>query len=231
MLFDSGMKPICDTRITGAPAPDATIATLARRSVTAAARWQIGDPVSLTLVAGPAEEPVSLAEAKAALRIDGDSSDADIEALISSARESAEHETGRSLMPQTWRVELDDWPAGGAVALGRSPVASLVGAEYWDGSDWQPVPAPVLLRSGERWSVVPALGANWPTPGLGLGARCRVTFVAGYADAAAVPASIKRWIIAQVGGWYANPEAVGTVFQKESPFLAALLQPHRLYGP
>ena len=58
------------------------------------------------LIAGPGEEPVSLAEAKAFARIDGTDEDALVGALIAAARLHVESLTGRALVSQTWRLVL-----------------------------------------------------------------------------------------------------------------------------
>ena len=65
----------------------------------------------LTLVTAPASEPVSLAEAKAHLRIEAADDDSLIGALITAARQSAEAHMRRALMSQTWRLSLDRFPA------------------------------------------------------------------------------------------------------------------------
>jgi uncharacterized phiE125 gp8 family phage protein len=60
------------------------------------------------LIAGPGEEPVSLAEAKAFCRIDGTDEDALVSALITAARLHVESITGRALLTQTWRLILQN---------------------------------------------------------------------------------------------------------------------------
>ena len=66
------------------------------------------------LLAGPAGEPVSLAEAKAFLRLDSDAEDGLLATLIAAARLHIESVSGKALLRQTWRLVLDDWPAEGA---------------------------------------------------------------------------------------------------------------------
>ncbi len=58
----------------------------------------------LQLVTPPAEEPVSLEEAKLHLRVDFDEDDALILALISAARQAAETITGRQLITARWKL-------------------------------------------------------------------------------------------------------------------------------
>ena len=64
----------------------------------------------LTLTTPPAVEPVTLAEAKAHLKIDTTDDDALITALIPAARARAEWHTGRALVTQGWTLWLDAWP-------------------------------------------------------------------------------------------------------------------------
>ena len=59
------------------------------------------------LLSGPVGEPLSLAEAKSWLRVDGSDEDALIQSLISSARKAVEAATNRLLITQQWRVTLD----------------------------------------------------------------------------------------------------------------------------
>jgi hypothetical protein len=70
----------------------------------------------LILTAAPAAEPVSLAEAKAFLRVAHADEDVLISDLVQSAREPVEAVPGLALITQSWRVPLDAWPerlAGG----------------------------------------------------------------------------------------------------------------------
>ena len=66
------------------------------------------------LIAGPALEPVSLAEAKAWLRIDGSDEDALISTLVTSARLVLEAHTHQLFLEQSWKILYDAWPSGGA---------------------------------------------------------------------------------------------------------------------
>lgn len=61
-------------------------------------------------VTAPAREPVSLAEAKLHLRVDGSADDITISALISMAREWAEEATDLALVPQTWDFFWGQFP-------------------------------------------------------------------------------------------------------------------------
>jgi uncharacterized phiE125 gp8 family phage protein len=63
-----------------------------------------------TLIAGPAAEPVTLADMRAFLRLDDPAEDELVTTLIATARECVEAASGRRLIAQTWRLALDRWP-------------------------------------------------------------------------------------------------------------------------
>src|SRR5690606_36094331 len=86
------------------------------------------------LLAGPAEEPVLLAQAKLFLKIDDNAEDALITTLIGAARLHVEGVTGKALLAQSWRVVLDDWPDNGVVKLPVSPLISVTSIAAVDGN-------------------------------------------------------------------------------------------------
>ena len=84
------------------------------------------------LLAGPAVEPLTLAEAKAYLRVDHDAEDGLISSLITSARMTVEALTRRCLIDQTWRIVRDAWPASGLVTVPANPLREVVAAHVLD---------------------------------------------------------------------------------------------------
>lgn len=64
----------------------------------------------LTLVTPPAVEPVSLAEAKAHLRLEIDDDDDLVSALISAARQKCESRLTRAFVTSGWRFTTDGFP-------------------------------------------------------------------------------------------------------------------------
>lgn len=164
--------------------------------------------MALKRITAPNALPVSLAEIKAHLRVDTSDEDADITAKINAAVEAVEHITGRALMTQSWLLSLDAFPR--ALELTRVPVASVASIE-WDDSAGAPQtlsPSLYALDNADEYDiarVVPAFGKSWPAA-LAFMNSVRVTFVAGYPDAASVPDSIKSWIKLHVGTAYENRE-------------------------
>ena len=71
--------------------------------------------MGLRVTTPPADEPVSLADARAHLRVDGTDEDALIGGLIVAAREYAEGFTGRRFVTTDMELTLEQFPAGGIV--------------------------------------------------------------------------------------------------------------------
>lgn len=88
--------------------------------------------MSAILLTPPAAEPLTLAEAKAFLRVEHDDDDAVIAALIAAARGQIEAQTRRGLLSQTWRVVLNQWPADGRIALRLAPLRNVLAARTFD---------------------------------------------------------------------------------------------------
>jgi uncharacterized phiE125 gp8 family phage protein len=182
------------------------------------------------LITAPATEPVTVAEAKAHLRVDSADDDALITALIVSARQGAEHITGRALMPQTWELALDKFPR--QINLSRAPLTSITSIKYLDESGvlrTMTEGAYLLDGHSEPARMTPAYGTNWPAT------RCQanavlVQFVAGYTSAAAVPQEIKSWMLLRIGMLYENRESVAAgVTLSELPYVDRLLDAYKLW--
>ena len=80
------------------------------------------------LLTPPAVEPLSLAEAKAFLRVETADDDSLIAALIAAGRIHVERQAGLALITQGWRLVLDCWPENGRIALRPAPVKALIAA-------------------------------------------------------------------------------------------------------
>lgn len=187
--------------------------------------------MSYQLITPPAEEPVTLAEAKLHLRVDSADDDALIGALIVAARQQAEHLTGRALCTQTWDVILDAFPE--AFKLSYPPVQSVVEVVYLDsdGASQSLTLADTLLdKTSTPGYLVPAYGKAWPESYCVPNA-VRVRYVCGYGTAADVPPGIKAWMLLSVGTLYAQRESfvVGQAMPLPDRFWQGLLDPFRVY--
>jgi hypothetical protein len=180
-------------------------------------------------------EPVSVAEAIRAARLDSDAGaelTASISGAISSARLQAEHITGRCYRPQVQRFELADWPASGELLPVCDPTA--VAISYWSGSAWVDLATPAAFAwagEGIRTGVAPALGTSWPTLGArAIGARVRIDISAGPVSPAVVPESVKLYIKAQVAAWQKTPEALASTNLQPNPLFESLLDSEKLWA-
>jgi len=88
--------------------------------------------LTYALITPPAAEPVSLAEFKAHLRIDGSDEDALLGSLIAVARDHLERSAGLALISQGWRLFLDDWPEAGVIEIARGPVLAVDAVRAFD---------------------------------------------------------------------------------------------------
>jgi uncharacterized phiE125 gp8 family phage protein len=186
--------------------------------------------MALNRIVDAATEPISLAEAKAHLRVTHAGEDTLIAAMIIAARQACEGETGRSLVTQTWEKTLDLFPD--AIELPNPPVLAIVSVQYIDATTTltttlAPVSYALDNKSEPGW-LVPAYGYDWPTP-LDVINAVTVTYLTGYGDASAVPEVLKAWIKLHLGNLYANRESfVLGALVAPLPFAAGLLDPYRL---
>ena len=185
------------------------------------------------LLTGPTDEPVSTADALLAARLSaaGDPLEPMLPGLIAAARQIAEQETGRQFMQQTWRCELEDWPAADEALRIHRPSALAIA--YWTGATWSTLAtnAYVYFPLGNWTAIAPALNTSWPTLGqLAGGPRVRVDITVGAANAATVPECVKLFIKALVAHWVDSPQAAHARTLMLAPFLRSLLDPVRLWG-
>ena len=151
-------------------------------------------PRGLARVAGPAYEPLTLAEAKLYLRVDHADDDQAILRLIQSAREMAEEYLRRSLITQDWQLDLEDGLSD-RVTLPRGPVQSILSVEtrHADGTLLQTISSGLYRLAATRRELVSDV---W------LSERVRIQYRAGYGTAENVPAVIRQGILAHVGALY-----------------------------
>lgn len=189
--------------------------------------------MTLKLIAAPSATPVTVSEAKAHLRVDVADDDAYIETLIFVAAQAAESRTGRALMTQTWDLLLDAFPAA-EIMIGKLPLQSVTHIKYYDQDGaLQTLDAADYVLDPDAlpgW-LLPAYGKAWPAT-LDSANAVMVRFVAGYADAASVPAAIKHWVLMYVGHLYQSREPVvigAAPAALPRAFWDALLDPYRLF--
>jgi len=174
----------------------------------------------LSLYSEPAIEPVSLAEAKAHLRVTYSDEDALIASQIVAARQWIEEQTYRQLITATWDLVLDEFPSGDKpIQVPRAPLQSVTSIEYTDtAGDAQTLDASryVVTASRQPGLIRPAYGLVWPEA-LDAPDTVTVRFVAGYGTAGAVPELLRAAIKLLVAQLYEFREPVLTASANEVP--------------
>lgn len=167
-------------------------------------------PLSIETVTAPTGLPVSLSEAMTHLRYEGVEDKPLITSLVRAAVDHAQAFTGRQLMTATYKLRLAscEIPAGDIV-LPHAPLQSVSAVEYVDAAGANQTLSTSLYtvhRHGDPGRIRPAYGQQWPTVRDQRDAMT-VTFVAGYASASLVPASIRQAILMLAAHWYEHREA------------------------
>lgn len=177
------------------------------------------------LTVAPTTEPVSLSDAKAFLKVDTSDEDALITALIGTARRMCEEFTKRAFITQTWELVMDVFsnyetaaeaepssigryfPPGitegeRAIRLSRQPIQSITKIESADSTNtFSDVSASVYTLDTDTGRILLNSGQVWPT-NLRQYSGVRITYVAGYGNAAAVPSDIATAILLTVSSLY-----------------------------
>jgi uncharacterized phiE125 gp8 family phage protein len=185
--------------------------------------------MSLTLITPPSSEPVSLAEAKAHLKVDTTDDDAPIASLIAAARVRAEWHSGRALVTQSWTLWLDAWPENGLVEIPLPPLQSVTQVATYALDDTMSVLDPSLYQVDAASAPARlALKGIFAPPLANLRAvnAVQIAFTAGYGGADAVPQPLKEAILQIVADLYAHR---GDEADIVSSAAEALLAPYRIF--
>lgn len=165
--------------------------------------------MTYTITTGPAAEPLNVDEVKQFLNLTSNEDNGLLELFIASAREWAEATTGRALLSKTIVQYWDEWPSG-PWYLGISPASSVTSIQYkdengatqtWSAANYTADTVSVPPRIFPTEDVdYPALG-QYPN-------AVWVTYVAGYATPAAVPADAKAAMLQKIAFLYENREDI-----------------------
>ena len=170
--------------------------------------------ITPTIITGPTNEPISLAEAKLAIGLDTSDADTLLGIYIEAAREVFESQTGRTVHQQTLEIVLDAWPYWGYVELPRAtPLISIESVKYKNSdaveatmsasdyvADVDSIPGRLALGYGKTW---PSFTAHPVSP-------IHVRYKAGIATASplvAASADIKVANLLLVAGMFENRES------------------------
>jgi uncharacterized phiE125 gp8 family phage protein len=186
--------------------------------------------MALELVTGPTQEPVTLTEAKAQLRLDIPDDDGLLAGYLIAAREYIEGQIKRDLVTKTWDYVIDGtWPVRGYrqyIRLPVNPVQSVVSVKYVDDSGATQTLDPSLYTVAARTSysyITPAYDVVWNTTRR-VPEAVTVRFVSGYTEC---PQDLKVAVMLLAGHFYENREAVSVRAVHEVPFTVdALISPY-----
>ena len=167
----------------------------------------------LVLITPPDEEPISLVDARAHLRIADDvtSEDGLITDWIRAARREAERGSGRALVRQTWELRANYFPDSDEIEFPLPPLLSVTSVKYVDADGTLQTYSSASYTvdlSGVKGRIYLNYGYSWPSIRIEPNA-VRIIFVAGYGDAVDVPEDIRAWMFLRIGERYEHRE--GTV--------------------
>lgn len=193
---------------------------------------------SLKQTSGPGAEPITLAEAKAHLRISGTDENDLITALIQAAREMAETYTKRQLITATYTAKYKDFPdLEGSIQIPRTPLQSVSSITYVDNQGSTQTLSTdvyeVLEDDTEAYVVLKPL-QSWPEVQAERKQAVTVTFVAGYGNAGSdVPAAARSAMLMLIGHLFENRESVnvGNITSKMPLATEILLDSISVKGP
>lgn len=203
----------------------------------------------LTMISGPALEPVTWAEAQDFLKLSGTGEQTLVELMIAAARQAVEELTGRMLISQQWELRLDGWPPvakaevrgdsgcqiiplGGQVVvkLPRAPVISVDSVQVVNSvGTFVTVPDTdyVVDASHSGGRIAAKTGVRFPEPARAVDG-IRIRFTAGYGTRTDVPPVLRQAILALVAGWY-EQRGVADKQAFFPPVVAEMLRPYRLF--
>jgi uncharacterized phiE125 gp8 family phage protein len=154
---------------------------------------------TLRLVTPATEKAVSLAEAKAHLRVTTTADDDLITALIDAATDAL-HYLNRTILPSVWALDLDAF--ADEIALPRPPLVSVASIVYRDEANASQTLSTsvydVVTDSEGHGYVRLAFDQSWPSIRSG-GQPVTINFSAGYST---TPAPIKSAILLRLGRLY-----------------------------
>ena len=169
-----------------------------------------------TLITAAATEPLTMTEVKTHLGLPSANNDFDaqLSALIETARRFFEEWTNRQIVSATWDFTFDAFPVGRQPLLvPRSPIQSITSVTYTDAdgnsTTWSSSNYTVDVAF-EPGRVFPVFNGVWPVA-RGIEGALVVRAVCGYGTAAQVPASVKACLLMLVDDWFNERDGSGKV--------------------
>lgn len=202
----------------------------------------------------PTAEIISLADAKAYLRVDSTDEDQTIAGMVAAACDYIQAQTGRALGRQSWELHLDHFPAVGVNGRGFNFIdipfppcvsvddiayrAAPSGPDQWTTIDpatymvelpTGPIPPPArVIPQGSNAAWWPAL-SYWSD-------AVRVTFTAGYPQdtstppATALPPALRQAILLTLNDYYCNRGGASAKQLYANPAVESLIGSYRVWA-
>lgn len=186
----------------------------------------------LQVVVEPTAEPVTLAEAKAHLRVLHSTEDALIQRFLNVARAHVETLTGRAIITRQLKLVRDGF--AGRMPLPRPPLISVTSVTYLDtaGAE-QTLPTSVyeVTKAELGGEITCAAGSVWPET-INRRRTVAILFSAGYGVApASVPEDLRNALLLLTEHYYYNRSAVSDGPLSATPMAVdSLLAPYMTTG-
>jgi len=176
---------------------------------------------SFKVTTAPASEPITTAEAKSQLRIDGSDEDTLIGNYITVARQTLEVLMRRSFITQTITLKYDKFPSNkDGILLPRPPAISVTSIQYvdtdgatqtWSSGNY------TVDTSSEPARITPNYNVDFPDTRVQSNA-VTIVYTSGYGTGTTdVPESIRLAVRLLVGSYYENREATAIKKINELP--------------
>ena len=188
----------------------------------------------LQLRSGPANEPVSLSEAKVFLRIDGTDDDILVSSLITAARIYIETTISKILITENWSFFKDKWPTSGVVHLPLSPVQSIDEIRVYNQDNTYST-LPIETYASDLISSQPRIKFLETSPSIATPRhfnQLEVQFTAGFGNTETdVPSDLRQALLMLTAHWYEQREPIGFggSFNEIPTTISALLSSYKTH--
>lgn len=192
--------------------------------------------IKVEVTSSPAVEPLTVAEAKAHLRVDHTTDDSYIESLIKAARVTCENLQNRAYITQTRKLYLDDFPGVNCpIELPFAPLQSVSSLTYvdtdgttqtWASSNYQ------VDAKAQPGTLEPVDGVTYPLVYPNKRNAVIITYICGYgATSASIPESMRHAMRLLISDWYNQREdtVIGNIVNSIPMGVEALLWQDRIY--
>lgn len=194
-----------------------------------------------SLVTAPSDYAVTLAEAKAQVRVTHSDEDAKINLFIAAACDYTEQYLSRTLIEQTWDLYYDRFPCRDALVIALPPLISVTSIKYIDAAGteqtWDAANYTVDVDQEYHALIYPSVNTSYPST-RNYPKAVIVRAVMGYANSGAspvdyadnVPSTIKQAILLLIGHMWENREntTVGIEVKTIPMGFEAMLSNHRV---